>query len=1217
MLAIDLAASACGPQTVNFRSDRVPLQRVIETSDATATGCNLTLDPDRINAGDAPKVRVGLANGKAIKTLAINGEAMDPTAELQSLPPVKAYGQMKIIAVATDTSNAMFTCLADLTVDPPQSIATLSLPSCSIALDDISISAGQTTKLRLSMLNYDAAKFPMKSVSLVRRSTVANLSEQNEALPLPVLFPAIRPINQLGLGRYTWTATVSFEVGTETTQSVQATQCIASLLVTDGLPSCTASVSVAPAISAVLNANAILSVHNVANAAGFTFPKDSTNSDDRKIPDADGKATFPVKLSQSGINLFPVRVTNPSGSGTSLCIATINVPAPGPGPTCAISPASASARVNETTNLKLARAGDITNFSNIVSEMIVIGNSADDATESECVSTAIAGSICRSAAFKSSGQKLIQGKVTAKDPNGNNYQRDCIATVNITEPVAACEVLFASPAAPVNQSRASVTFAGAATTIPFSIRQKDASGALQLPVEVVTPDGRTTTFSKLTDVAQFPVTNATGSGDKAFTCIAHGPGGSSASNSVLTVTDQSPSSLGCIVTRNSRDTATLIAGQSVRLTMVMTAGNDPLASVRLGTQPGIGSANFTAIDARRFSVESDYTFTRQNEIATASVTDTAGKTATCTPAFAIGNLVELPTCTINNLASTITANVNTPAPTDLNSQRFTFTADPTLAISGGNLGAAFTEGAWKLELGAASVASTYVLTRSGSILLNSQLASANFGSGQVAGRIKAEINIGGYTQACVSPELVVQRNANLRATFNFGNLNGEVLFRNQTVPCPGTCAMDIPAGAVVQAKESSSPTHLFTGWSSGPCAGGNTSTCTFNIASPVSLATTETPVVRPSCTINNLASTITANVNTPAPTDLNLQRFTFTADPTLAVSGGNLGAAFTEGPWNLELGATSVASTYVLTRSGSNVLNSQLTSANFGSGQIAGRVKTTITIGGYTQACVSPELVVMKQSFGLVITTNNSSANVTYGNQTQSCRGTCSYTIPAWSPVTVTDYPDTGSYYYFSSWSGGPCNGSGSASCNFTMTSAVTITATQYYSPPPVRCMVTSNSSTQQNPNYALTIVNDQGLAPYVAAHWSNINSVNLGLAAPQSVTINGNTRTTISRSNLRGAITRVAEDDNSALIIVNGTHVYYDGGDAARPASTLNVNQDITSYLNYGSNNVSGKVYDAFGTARYLGVTIAVSYTETTTTETANNYTGPTCPSGTTPSNF
>ena len=1421
MLAIDLATSACGAQRVNFRSDRVPMRRVIETADATATGCNLTIDPDRINAGDAPKVRVGLANGKSIKTLAINGEAMDPTAELQSLTKVKAYGQMKIIAVATDTSNAMFTCSADLTVDPPQSIIGMSLPACSVALDDISISAGQTTKLRLSMLNYDAAKFPMKSVSLIRRSTVANLSEENEALPLPVLFPAIRTINQLGLGRYTWTATVSFEVGTGTAQSVQATQCVASLLVSDGLPSCTASVSVAPAISAVLNANAILSVHNVSNAAGFTFPKDSANSDDRKVPDADGNATFTVKLSQSGTNLFPVRVSNPSGSATSLCVATIDVPAPGPGPTCQISPASASARVLEAKEFRLSRSGDETNFSNVVSKVVVVGSTEDDATESDCVGTALAGSICRSAAFKSGGQKLIRGKVTAKDPNGNDYQRDCIATMNVTEPVAACEVLFASPAAPVDQTRSSVTFAGTPVPVPFSVRQTAASGALQLPIEVVTPDGKTTTFSQITDVGQFTLTSSTGSGDKAFTCVAHGPGGSSTSNSILTVTDQSPSSLGCVVTRNANDTATLIAGQSVRLTLVMTAGNDPLASARLGTQPAVLAANFFKIDERHFLIASDYAFTRQNEIATAGVTDTAGKTATCTPAFEIGNLVELPTCTINNLASTITANVNTPAPTDANLQRFTFTANPTLAISGGNLGTTYTEGAWSLELGAAGAASAYPLIRSGSNVLNNQLTSANFVSEQITGRIKSEITIGGFKQACVSPELVVQRNANLRATFNFGNLNGEVSFKNQTYPCNATtCAFDIPAGAVVQAKASNSLTHLFTGWSSGPCAGGTLPTCTFNIASPVSLATTETLVIRPTCMINGLASPITANVNTPAPVDVNAQRFTFTANPTLAISGGNLGATFTESAaadsWKLELGATGAASTYAITRSGSNVLNNQLASANFGTGTITGRIKTNITIGGYTQACVSPELlvkrnsslaatfnfgnlngavvinnqtttcngtcaidipagtqvqarannslthlftgwssgpcagttlatctfsisspaslattetsvqlpsctingvastitanmnvpvptdlnllrftftanptltvsggnlgatftesawnlelgangaasiyalarsgsnvlnnqltsanfgtgriktnitiggytqacvspelVVMKQSFGLVLTTNNSSANVTYGNQTQSCRGICNYTIPAGSPVTVTDYPDTGSYYYFSSWSAGPCNGSGSASCNFTMTSAVTMTATQYYSPPPVRCMVTSNSSTQQNPSYALTIVNDQGLAPYVAGRWSNTNSVNLGLAAQQSVTINGNTRTTISRSNLRGTITQVAEDDNSAQIIVNGTSVYYDGGDASRRASTLSVNQDITSYLNYGSNIVSGKVYDAFGTTRYLGVTIAVSYTETTTTETANYYTGPTCPSGTTPSNF
>ena len=1049
-LIITTLASGCGSQRLNFRSDPIAMRRTIEVANATVAGCIITAEPDRINAGDAPKVRIGLANGKAIKTLAINGETMDPAAQVHSLAAIKAYGQMKIIAVATDTSNAMFTCFANLEVDPPPSMATMSLPSCLVTIGDLSINPGQSTPLTLSMLNHDATKFPIKRVSLNRTSNVPDLPDEDDILPLPVSFPVEKSISSLGLGGYTWTATVSFDVGTGTAKSTQATQCFANLLVSDGLPSCTASVSVAPATSAVLNANATLTVHNAGNVASFTFPKDSTSSEDKKTPDADGNATFTVKLSQSGTNLFPVRVTNPSGSATSLCVATIDVPAPGPGPTCTISPASASARVLEAKEFRLGRSGDETNFSNVVSEVIVIGSSADDATGIDCLGTALAGNICRSAAFKSGGQKLIRGKVTAKDPNGNDYQRDCVATMNVTEPVAACEVLFASPAAPVDQTRSSVTFAGTPVPVPFSVRQTAVSGALQLPIAVVTPDGKTTTLSKLTDLGQFTLTSSTGSGDKVFTCIAHGPGGSSTSNSILTVTDQSSSSLGCIVTRNAKDTATLIAGQSVRLTLVMTAGTDPLASARLGTQPAIASGDFREIDARHFSIERDYAFTRQNEIATASVTDTAGKTATCTPAFEIGNLVELPTCTINNLASTITANVNTPAPTDVNLQRFTLTANPTLAISGGNLGSTFTENPWNLELGATGAASTYALTRSGSNVLNNQLASANFGTGQIPGRIKTNITIGGFTQACVSPELVVQRNANLQATFNFGKLNGEVSFKNQTYACNATtCAFDIPAGDVVQAKASNSLTHLFTGWSSGPCAGGTLPTCTFNIASPVSLATTETLVIRPTCTINGLASTNTANMNLPAPTDLSLLRFTFTANPTLTVSGGNLGATFTENPWNLELGATGAASTYALTRSGSNVLNNQLASANFGTGQIPGRIKTNIALGAYTQSCVSPELVVMQQTFGLVITTNNSSANVTYGNQTQSCRGTCSYAVPAGSPVTVTDYADTGSYYYFSSWSGGPCSGNGSATCTFTMLSAVTMAATQYYSPPP------------------------------------------------------------------------------------------------------------------------------------------------------------------------
>ena len=310
---LTIFASGCGSQRINFRSDRMPMRRVIEVANATVAGCIITADPNRINAGDAPKVRVGLANGKAIKTLAINGEAMDPIASVHSLTAIKAYGEMRIIAVATDTSNVMFTCSANLSVDPPQSIASMSLPSCSVTLDALSISAGQATKLQLSMLNYDAEKFPIRSVSMTRGSNLPNLPAQIEVLPLPVTFPVERSISQLGLGSYTWIATVSFEVGTGTATSVQATQCVANLLVTDGPPSCTASINVAPATSAVLNANATLTVHNVTNAAGFTFPKDSTSSEDQKKPDADGNATFPVKLSQSGTNLFPVRATNPSG----------------------------------------------------------------------------------------------------------------------------------------------------------------------------------------------------------------------------------------------------------------------------------------------------------------------------------------------------------------------------------------------------------------------------------------------------------------------------------------------------------------------------------------------------------------------------------------------------------------------------------------------------------------------------------------------------------------------------------------------------------------------------------------------------------------------------------------------------------------------------------------------------------------------------------------
>ena len=446
-LAITFLAAGCGGSPpVFFAADRMPKHGVIEMANATVAGCTIATDPDRVNSGVAPKVRVRLVNGKAIKTIAINGEAMDPKAEVQSLAAIQAYGQMKIIAVATDTDNSMFTCSANLTVDPPPAIASMSLPSCSATLDDISIKAGQATNFRLSMFNYDAAKFPIKAVSLKRVSTVADIPDQDEVLPMPVSFPVERPVAGLGLGRYTWKATVLFNVGTGTAKSAQATQCFAELLVTDG------------------------------------------------------------------------------------------------------------------------------------------------------------------------------------------------------------------------------------------------------------------------------------------------------------------------------------------------------------------------------------------------------------PPFEIANLIQLPTCTINNLASTITANVNTPAPADAGSQRFTFSANPTLTVVGGNLGAAYTEGAWNLELGAAEAASTYALTRSsGSNILMTQLTSANFGAGQIAGRIKTNITIGGFTQQCVAPDLVVQRNANLSLTLTTNNSSAQLTDGNTNPPCTGTCTYTIPAGSSVNVQDYpySGSYYYFGSWSGGPCSGSSSSTCSFAMSTAVAMSATQ------------------------------------------------------------------------------------------------------------------------------------------------------------------------------------------------------------------------------------------------------------------------------------------------------------------------------------------------------------------------------------------
>jgi hypothetical protein len=129
-VSITALASSCGSQRLNFRSDPIAMRRTIEAANATVAGCIITADPDRINAGDAPKVRIGLANGKAIKTLAINGDAMDPAAQVHSLAAIKAYGQMKVIAVATDTNPPVQ--LTEVTVPRVASVLHAGTPAVTI-----------------------------------------------------------------------------------------------------------------------------------------------------------------------------------------------------------------------------------------------------------------------------------------------------------------------------------------------------------------------------------------------------------------------------------------------------------------------------------------------------------------------------------------------------------------------------------------------------------------------------------------------------------------------------------------------------------------------------------------------------------------------------------------------------------------------------------------------------------------------------------------------------------------------------------------------------------------------------------------------------------------------------------------------------------------------------------------------------------------------------
>ena len=168
-----------------------------------------------------------------------------------------------------------------------------------------------------------------------------------------------------------------------------------------------------------------------------------------------------------------------------------------------------------------------------------------------------------------------------------------------------------------------------------------------------------------------------------------------------------------------------------------------------------------------------------------------------------------------------------------------------------------------------------------------------------------------------------------------------------------------------------------------------------------------------------------------------------------------------------------------------------------------------------------------------------------------------------------------------------------------------------------LRCKMTTTAQTPNSQDFTLNIVNET-VPDGPSAGFSTIQSASFELPSGVPVTqSSGNSRTTASLSNLSGAIIRIYEDDNSSELSVNNAGVGCPTcGNATKVASEFNPNINITDKIRFGTNSVSGKVYDAYGHTRSLVVTVRASWTTTTVTETVipiNGSQSANCPAGST----
>ena len=338
------------------------------------------------------------------------------------------------------------------------------------------------------------------------------------------------------------------------------------------------------------------------------------------------------------------------------------------------------------------------------------------------------------------------------------------------------------------------------------------------------------------------------------------------------------------------------------------------------------------------------------------------------------------------------------------------------------------------------------------------------------------------------------------------------------ISCPSTCSANVDSGSVVTLSEASGANSTFTGWSgTDGSACGTSATCQITM----SAARIVTATFELRWTLN-----VSAPINGSIASDVGGITCGATCAATY-LNGTVVNLTATPAPNYVFTGWTGDCSSYLTNACPLTMITNQSVSATFAPSQTldvvtAGTGGGTVTsdVGGID--CVSPGV------------------------------GACIKAIVQGTTVNLTATPDQNSTFTGWSGSGGPCDGTTTSPCAFTMDADTTVTATftrdsnplnltiagvgggtgsVASTPAGISCSATCSANFAAGTPVTLTATPDAGSSFAWSGGCSGTSTCQVTMSSPQAVTV------TFTKS----ATTTV--DDNDPAIAYNG---WFDVADAA-----------------------------------------------------------------------